>query len=193
MKKCIIHIKVENKSRHSVETVWENAKDLEHVGYLHSRTNKFFQLMHVEMNKAAPLEYTLMIFRTLRRFHFLSFDTFGFRKIMAPYNLYQLEYIPLLRTTIALNSIVKPSSDPEFPTILLDEVIMEVPKIMGGLKTYFTNALKRHTAIQCSEDEPYRERRTLLKQKRLSFPFSVLNLGQWADLTSHFTERPNTP
>jgi hypothetical protein len=184
----IIHTQVENLSRYPVDIVWENAKDLEHVGFLHGRTNKFFNLLHVEQDPTGAHEYSLMIFRTLRRFHFLSFDTFGFRKIVSRYNIHQMEYIPILRTTIALNSVLRPNPDPKFPTLMIDEVVMEVPFFLAPFKNYLIRALKRHTAIQCSEDEPFRERRQLLKEKGIHFPFSIFNPSQFSHLTQKFKE-----
>jgi hypothetical protein len=192
MKTVTIQTQVKNFSRYPIDLVWENAKDLEHVGFLHGNTNKFFKLLHVEPDPSGRHEYGMMVFRTLRRFHFLSFGTFGFRKIISKYNLYQMEYIPLIGMTIALNSVLKPNPDPEFPTLMLDEVVLELPRPLAFLGHYMARGLQRHTSIQCAEDEPFRARRQLLQSRKINFPFSIFNLSQWHELTSKFTEKPVT-
>ncbi len=187
MRKSQLHTEVRNYSRYSIDLVWDNAKDLEHVAYLHSNTNKEFKLLYVGQDPTGKHEYDVMIYRTKRRFYFLNFETFGFRRIMSKYQIHQLEYIPLLGITTALNSLLYRTNESEHPTLMLDEVIMEMPMFLAPLKGYFAHALKRHTTIQCSEDEPFRARRLQLKEKNIFFPFSIFNKSQWSELTSQFS------
>ncbi len=189
MKKTLLQTEVKNFSRHAIDFVWENAKDLEHVAFLHANTNKAFKLLFVGSSKKSDHEYDVMVYRTKRRFYFLSFETFGFRKIVDTYQIHQIEYIPLLGITSALNSLLFRTSESNYPTLMLDEVVMEMPFWLAPLKPYFSRALKRHTAIQCSEDEPFRERRSVLKNRGIELPFSIFNQTQYSELTSLFSAK----
>lgn len=184
--KTSFQTQIKNYSRYPIEAVWENAKDLEHVAYLHSRTNKAFHLLYAGKFSEREHEYDIMVYRTRRRFHLFSFETFGFRKIVGPYNIHQLEYIPFLGITSALNSLLYRNPDPEFPTVMVDEVIWEGPRWFAPLKKYLIGALQRHTRIQCAEDEPFRQRRQELKQREIRLPFSIFNRSQLDRLSERF-------
>jgi hypothetical protein len=186
--KATLHTTVRNYSRFPIDIVWENAKDLEHVAFLHAKTNKAFYLLHVGKEPGSNFEYDIMIYRTVRRFFFLTFHTFGFRKIVSQYQIPQMEYVPLLGMTTALNSMLISTTNHETPTLLLDEIVMEVPRHLRFLKNYLVKALQRHTAIQCREDEPFRERRALLKAKDIKLPFSIFSESQWTELCGQFKE-----
>jgi hypothetical protein len=186
--KSILHTTLRNYSKFPIDIVWENAQDLEHVAYLHAHTNQSFKLLHIDKESGSSFEYDMMIYRTVRRFFFFTFHTFGFRKIISRYNIHQMEYIPLFGMTTALNSLLISTGNPETPTMLLDEVVMELPGALSFLRNYFTKALKRHTAIQCGEDESFRERRDLLKTKGIKLPFSLFNDSHWNELCGKFKE-----
>lgn len=177
---------IKNYSRYSIDLVWENAKDLEHVAYLHSRTNKAFHLLFVGKFSENDHEYDVMVYRTRRKFRFLTFETFGFRKISATYNIHQMEYIPLLGITSCLNSLLYKTNDQAHPTLMLDEVVWEIPVWLSPLKNYFINALKRHTKLQCEEDEPFRERRKELKERSIKMPLSIFNLSKLEEMSALF-------
>ncbi len=192
MKTISIRVVLKNYSKYPIDTVWENAKDLEHVGYLHSNTNAFFQLLHVEKGKDCPHEYETMIYRTVRKLKFLRFSGSGFRKIISKYNIRQLEYVPLLKMHTCLNSLLFSNPDPNFPTLMVDEVVLVVPWYMGFLSGFFKKSLQRHTRIQCQEDEPFRERRVLLKNKGIQFPYSVFHQPFWEQIASQFELPPHS-
>lgn len=177
---------IRNYSRYPIDLVWENAKDLEHVAFLHSRTNKEFHLLFAGKLSEREHEYDMLVYRTRRRFHFLSFETFGFRKIVDRYNIHQLEYIPLLGITSSLNSLLFKNESAEFPTVMVDEVVWEVPKIYAPLKNYLIGALRRHTKIQCQEDEPFRARRQELEQRGIRLPLSIFNRSKLDELSGLF-------
>jgi hypothetical protein len=181
---------IKNRSRFPIDIVWENAQDLEHVAFLHSRTNKEFHLLYAGKGKDSAFEYDIMIYRAKRRLlYFFSFQSFGFRKIIADYNIRQVEYIPLFGTTSSLNSLLFKTDDPEYPTLMLDEVVMEVPWVLVLLKGLVIRLLRRHTRIQCSEDEPFRERRALLRLKGIKLPYRIFNESAWERLCLKFEEQ----
>lgn len=178
---------IKNLSRYPIESVWENAKDLEHVAYLHARTNHSFHLLYQGKLTERGHEYDVMVYRTRRKFHFLTFETFGFRKIISEHNIHQLEYIPWLGITSCLNSLLFKNNDPKFPTVMVDEVVWEMPKIFAPLKNYFISALRRHTKLQCEEDEPFRARRCELRERGIKLPFSVFSIAKLDELSRLFT------
>jgi hypothetical protein len=186
-----IHTVIRNYSRFPIDKVWENAKDLEHVAFLHSNTNKEFHLLYNGKEKNSPFEYDILVYRARRKLFFLSFTAFGFRRIIQDHQINQVEYIPLLRITSALNSLLHPSDKPDFKTLMMDEIVMEIPKPLSWLKNYFIRALRRHTAIQCSEDEPFRERRVEIGKRKITLPFSLFNESAWTRLTNQFAENLN--
>lgn len=171
--KPILHTIIQNKSNFPIFCVWENAKDLEHVSTLHSKTNNQFELLFVDKNEEHG--YETMIFRTIRKFFFISIFSFGFRKIIKTNQIYQVELIPLLRMRIVLNSNLKESENNT--TLMVDEVLIFAPTFFSLFKRPIEKYLKRHTHIQCQEDEPFRERRKWLKEKGVDLPYQVLRQG----------------
>ena len=192
MSKHTIQTVVKNYSRYPIDFVWENAQDLEHVGFLHPKTNaEFFLLFHGKSNDSKN-EYDTLIYRTRRRLlYFFKIQTFGFRKIISQYNIHQVEYIPFFKTTSSLNSLLIKNNDPEFPTLMKDEIVMEVPFILKKLEHWIKKSLQRHATIQCGEDEPFRERRTELAKRGIKFPFRLYNESAFTRLTRQFAEHLN--
>lgn len=192
MKTISIRIVLKNYSKFPIDTVWENAKDLEHVGFLHSNTNAFFQLLHVEKSKDSPHEYDTMVYRTVRKLKFLRFNGSGFRKIISEFNIRQVEYVPFLKIYTCLNSLLFVNPNPNYPTVMVDEVVLIVPWYLGFLSEFFRKSLLRHTRIQCLEDEPFRARRTLLKSKGIKLPFSLFNQTFLEEIAPQFQLNPHT-
>lgn len=176
MRRVQFHYVIKNYSRYSIDAVWENAQDLEHVSRLHSRTNRFFEILGVNSKGVRP--YDAMTFRTQRRLFCFGLPTIGYREIFRDYQLQQIEYIPFLGIKVVLNSVLKRSKNPDFLTELCDEVVIEVPFYFSFLKGYFLKSLKRHTRIQCEEDEPFRERRKVLADRGIRLPFSLFSTPQ---------------
>lgn len=190
LKRKILQTVTRNQSRYPTDLVWENAQDLEHVAYIHGRTNRAFELLFWEREKDSPFTYDVMIYRAKRRFHCFWLQSFGFRKILSPYNLWQLEILPALGIRSALNSRLVSQSDPEFPTLMIDEVILEVPWPMALFSRSVEKAIERHAAIQCQEDEAFRERRFELNRRGIHFPYSIFHQSEWERLTQNFGSVP---
>lgn len=181
----IVRTVVENRSRFPIEVVWENAQDLEHVGFLHANTNRAFELMHHARAPGSQFTYDTMVYRSKRKLFCFSISSFGFRRIVDTYNLHQVEHIPLLGITSFLNSQLVPTGDAEFPTLMRDEVIMEVPRILYPMRKYLAAALKRHATIQCAEDEPFRARRTELARRGIHMPYRIFFESTYEKLFQH--------
>ena len=113
---------------------------------------------------------------------------FGFRRIVADYQIRQIERLPALGVRSALNSMLLESGDPERPTLMVDEVVMEVPRLLAPLKGYILRSLARHAATQCAEDEPFRARRWELRQRGIGLPFRIFGVAVEETLMQHFRE-----
>ena len=191
MKKFTIHTRVENKSRYPIELVWENAQDLEHVGYLHARTNSGFRLLFHESLPNSPYVYDRLIYEGKRKIRGLfSIASFGFRKIIAANNLHQFEVIPALGWTSFLNSQLLETGDKEFPTMMRDDLIIELPVIFKPLRGWIEKSVVRHARFQCEEDEPFRARRQLLHDKGIRLPLKIFNESEFTKFSRHFSNPP---
>ena len=184
----IIRAVVRNLSRYPIDAVWENAQDLEHVTILHPETNKSFTLLHAEKHKDSSNTYDVLVYRATRKVYFMTLGTFGFRRIVKKYQINQVEYLPILGVTTALNSLLVKTGDPAHPTLLLDEVLLDVPALLYPLRGRIIASLQRHAAIQCRQDEPFRQRRELLREKGIDLPFRLFNESVFSELTSRFQE-----
>jgi hypothetical protein len=187
----LIHTVLRNYSRYPRDVVWENAQDLEHVNFLHRNTNADFRLIAVTRDKESPYEYDSMVYEATRKVKFFRLRAFGFRRIVRDYNIHQIEHLPVLGVRSALNSLLLESGDPAKPTLMMDEVVMEVPRALSWLKGYILRSLARHAATQCEEDEPFRERRVQLREHGINLPFRLFSEPLESVLTRHFTQDLN--
>jgi len=189
MKLTILHTVVKNYSRYPIDIVWENAQDLEHVAWLHQKTNKAFTLLNTTRHPDSPFEYETMSYCAVRRLPLgASAKTWGMRRIVGKYNIQQLENIPLLGITSMLNSILRKSGRSDFPTEMVDEVVMEIPVWMAPFKSAIIKRLNRHAKIQCAEDEPFRERRQQLLERGIRLPFRIYNESVASRISGTFKE-----
>ena len=181
-----VRVRLQNHSKYSKDIVWKNALDLEHVTSLHSLTNAEFCLMgaYPESND----DYEVLIYRSTRKLFCLRLNSFGFRKVVAKYQLAQVEYVPLLRVTTALNSLLRDSKDPGFETDLIDEIVVELPWFLRPFAWVFRRSLARHARIQCAEDEPFRQRLNELKEKGISFPYRKFAVPTFEVMFAQFRE-----
>lgn len=184
----ILHTVVKNYSRYPIDTVWENAQDLEHVSVLHPDTNETFTLLFAAPDPGSSHAYDTLIYTATRKllFGFARLRTFGFRRIIRRYNLHQVEFIPRLGVYSALNSLVFPSDREGYQTMLFDEVVMDVPRPFLFMEKQITESLQRHTRIQCEQDEAFRARRVELAARGIDLPLSVFNRSAFQRLTEQF-------
>ena len=182
MKDLRFRITIKNRSAWPIDIVWENAQDLEHVAFLHRSTNYRFRVLDVEARPDGAFPYDRMAYQGLRRlFGFLPVSTFGFRRVLGPYEIRQIDISPLLGISTALRSTLE--RDPEDPgkTILVDEVEVSAPALLSPFRAWIEASLRRHARIQCAEDEAFRARRHALRERGIPLPFSVLNRSLWEE------------
>lgn len=180
MNRFRFRVLIENKSRHKASLVRENAIDLEHVAVFHKRTNASFELLHVEKLPGSTNAYDVMIYSSRRKVgRLFSLTSFGFRRLEADQTILQMEVIPFLGWKSLLKSRLVESGDPEFPTILHDEVWVELPVIFRPFRAYIERSLKRHAGMQAIEDEPFRARRKELEDRGIAMPYRVFNESEF--------------
>ena len=160
--------------------MWENAQDLEHVASLHRRTNIAFQLLDVQPSSDPHALYSSMIFLVKRKlFGLVPVVTFGFRRIVGRFELWQIDINPVFGVTTALRSRLLPDETDPARTVLVDELEITMPRILRPFRRAFEAALRRHTRLQCAEDETFRARRVELRNRGIHLPPSILNRSTW--------------
>jgi hypothetical protein len=171
---------IRNVSAWPIEIVWENAQDLEHVAILHRRTNYGFELLDVTPARHGWAPYESMIFMVKRKlFGVVPIVNFGFRRIVGPREIWQVDINPTFNVTTALWSTLERHPADPARTVLVDRLEITGPRIMRPFVRLFERALRRHTRMQCLEDESFRARRFELRQRGIDLPPSILNQSFW--------------
>jgi hypothetical protein len=178
LKKFIFTHTSENISKFQIDYVWENAQDLEHVSYLHGNTNfNFLLFSHDKKLNNDNFLYNSLSFLVKRKlFGFIPITTFGYRKIESKYEIFQLEYSPIINVYSFLHSTLIDLGE---TTLMRDKITLEFPfyfKIFAKLLPYVLN---RHTRIQCLEDESFRSRRVDLKSRNIYLPLRFFNVSKF--------------
>jgi len=165
-----------NASDYSMDLVWENAQDMEHVGTLHSNTNIAFELISVEKSDDKTFLYKQLAYSATRKvFGFIPMKTFGYRKIIKKFYLVQVEFNPLLNIRTELLSTIQPHPHDEQKCIMVDHVDINAPWWLMPLRKIMSKAILRHAKTQCDEDEDFRARRKVLLDKKINIPPSLFN------------------
>ena len=173
-----------NTSRYPIDLVWENAQDLEHVPYLHRATNSAFWMLYAEPDPTGRHPYQSMVFMVRQDAWLPSCHILGVRRIAGEREIWQMERNPLLRVETRLRSTLERNRDnPEY-TDLVDYVRVTVPSALRPLETLLAAALRRHTRIQCDQDESFRARRLELRERGIDLPLSLFNGPAWDESTA---------
>ena len=173
-------MEIRNVSAWPIEIVWENAQDLEHVAILHRRTNYGFELLDVQHARDGWAPYESMIFMVKRRlFGIIPIVNFGFRRIVGPHEIWQVDVNPTFDVSSALRSTFEPHPADPGKTVLVDRLEITGPRVMRPFVRFFKAALRRHTRLQCLEDESFRARRFELRERGINPPPSILNQSLW--------------
>ena len=131
-----------------------------------------------------------MIFLVKRKlFGLVPVTTYGFRRIVGRFEIWQIDVSPLFGVTTALRSSLVPDETDPARTVLLDDLEITMPRILKPFQRVLEAALRRHTRLQCAEDETFRARRVELKSRGIHLPPSILNRSAWQATF----ERPSAP
>jgi hypothetical protein len=176
-------VTLRNTSRYPIDIVWENAQDLEHVPYLHRDTNSAFWMLYAEPDPTGRHPYQIMVFMVRRKMlGFLPVTSFGIRRIAGSREIWQLERNPLLRVETRLRSTLERNAANPEHTDLVDYVRVTVPAAARRLEGRLVAALRRHTRIQCEQDESFRARRVELRARGIELPLSLFNRPVWDEV-----------
>jgi len=182
-----IRCTITNRSDYPIDFVWENAQDMEHIGFLHRNTNFDFSIVDLEPDLSNKFLYQSLSYLVKRKMlGFLPLNTFGHRKIISKYELWQVEYCPFLGISTFLRSTLKANSKNPDHTDMIDYVEIFTPSIYKYFGPIFTWSLKRHARKQCLEDEPFRMRRKELYDRNLNIPPSILQKTIWEKVTNNY-------
>jgi hypothetical protein len=172
-----------NVSRYPIDIVWENAQDLEHVPYLHRATNSAFWMLYADPDPSGRHPYQTMVFMVRRKLlGFIPVTSFGIRRIAGEREIWQMERNPLLRVETRLRSTLERNRDNPHRTDLVDYVRVTVPAALRPFEARLAAALRRHTRIQCEQDESFRARRVELRERGIVLPLTLFNQPAWDEV-----------
>ena len=181
------NLKISNESNYDADIVWENAQDLEHINFLHKNTNFDYQTLYAKPSKNKDFAYDLLFFKSIRKLaKFLPITSFGFRKIIKKYEIWQTEWSPLIKTRVSLKSTIEPVGKKYKKTQLIDYIQVEAPYITKLIKNRMISELENHARIQCLEDEDFRMRRQNLKNRGINQPLRFFNEPEWEKIFENF-------
>jgi hypothetical protein len=112
----------------------------------------------------------------------LPVTSFGIRRIAGSREIWQLERNPLLRVETRLRSTLERNAANPEHTDLVDYVRVTVPAAARRLEGQLVAALRRHTRIQCEQDESFRARRGELRARGIELPLSLFNRPVWDEV-----------
>ena len=151
-----------NKSNFDYDILWFVAQDIEHLKTLHSKTNKDFKINKMiksdnKNNLYSYIEYTT--WRKILRFITVRVETT--RKIEGDRIIY-IEQHKYLKTRIKNTHFIEKNND---YYILRDNLEFDTPFIIYLIKPIIKFLAIRHLKSQFLEDEFFRERLQLVKNK----------------------------
>ncbi len=169
-------VTLRNYSAWPIDIVWENAVDLEHVAFLHRDTNYGFELLDVRPDPRGRFLYDSMTFIAKRKLlGIVPSVNFGHRWIADMYEIWQIDQNPLLGITTCLRSTLEPNPQDPAKTDMVDYVTITAPGLLKPFRRLLEAALRRHTRIQCQQDESFRARRAELRARGINLPPSLFN------------------
>jgi hypothetical protein len=113
---------------------------------------------------------------------FVPVTSFGIRRIAGEREIWQMERNPLLRVQTRLRSTLERNGANPEHTDLVDYVRVTVPAAARPLEARLVAALRRHTRIQCEQDESFRARRVELRERGIDLPLSLFNRPAWEEV-----------
>ena len=140
-------------------------------------------MLYAEPDPTGRHPYQSMVFMVRRKMlGFLPVTSFGVRRIAGEREIWQMERNPLLRVETRLRSTLERNRDNREYTDLVDYVRVTVPSALRPFETLLAAALRRHTRIQCDQDESFRARRLELRERGIDLPFSLFNGPAWDEI-----------
>tara|TARA_Y100001970_G_C14083926_1_gene776233 strand:- start:107 stop:640 length:534 start_codon:yes stop_codon:yes gene_type:complete len=154
---------------------WEIAQDMEHIDFLHKKTNLKIFFDEIEFNKNPNINrlYNKIKYRVIRKiFFFFKIKVEGYREINNDYEILQNEKFLFFNVNLNSKTLF---DDNENKTVLDDTFSIRLPIIFYPLKKIFEMAITKHIKSQFLEDEDYRKRVHELRKRGIHKKYIFLN------------------
>lgn len=154
---------------------WEIAQDMEHIDYLHKKTNLKINFEEIEINKNPNINrmYNRIKYSVIRKiFFFFKIKVKGQRKIINDYEILQEEKFLFFNVVLNSKTLFDESKN---QTILDDTFVIKLPIIAFPFKKFFEIAIIKHIKSQFSEDEIYRKRIHELRSRGIHKKYNFLS------------------
>lgn len=151
-----------NISRFDEDILWFVAQDIEHLKTLHSKTNLEIKIKNIVKNDNKINLYSYIEYTTWRKIlKFITIKVETVRKIDGKKIIY-VEKHKYLRTKITNTHYIEKKND---YFNLIDEIEIDAPVIIYLFKPIVKFLIFRHLKSQFYEDEIFRKRLQLIKNK----------------------------
>ena len=153
-----LNINCKQYTKYPQQDSWEIAQDMEHIDFLHRKTNLKINFEDIEFNKNPNINriYNKIKYNVIRKiFFFFKLKVDGYREINNDYEIIQNEKFLFLN--VKLNSKTLYDEDKN-QTVLDDTFTIKLPIIFFPFKGIFKIAIIKHIKSQFQEDEIYRKR-----------------------------------
>jgi hypothetical protein len=155
-------INYSNTSKFDLDILWFVAQDIEHLKTLHSKTNKDFKINKMMKSDNKNNLYSYVEYTTWRKIlKLIIFKVETVRKIEGDKIIY-IEQHKYLKTSIKNTHFIEKNND---NYILRDYLEFDTPFIIYLFKPFIKFLVIRHLESQFAEDELFRKRLQLLKNK----------------------------
>ncbi len=162
-----------NTSNFDEDILWFVAQDIEHIKTLHSKTNKEIKINFIENSEIKNNLYQKINYTTWRKiFNFVTVKVQTNREIINDKIIY-IEEHAYINTKIKNTHSIK-KKDNYF--VLMDNIEIDAPFFIYILKPFIKFLINRHLNSQFREDEIFRNRLQLMKNK-----FGSLKKYVWLD------------
>lgn len=162
-----------NISNFDEDILWFVAQDIEHIKTLHSKTNKEIKINFIEKSEIKNNLYQKISYTTWRKiFNFITVKVQTNREIINDEIIY-IEEHAYINTKIKNTHSIK-KKDNYF--VLIDNIEINTPFFIYIFKPFIKFLINRHLNSQFREDEIFRNRLQLMKDK-----FGSLKKYVWLD------------
>ena len=151
-----------NISKFDEDILWFVAQDIEHIKTLHSKTNSEIKVRNMIQNDNKKNLYSYVEYSTWRKiFKFITIKVETIRKIDEKKIIY-IEEHKYLKTKIKNTHHIERKND---KFILVDNIEIDSPFLIYLFKPIIKFLIFRHLKSQFYEDEIFRQRLQLIKNK----------------------------
>lgn len=174
--KCSLIFDYKQYTNFNHQQSWIIAQDMEHIDYLHKKTNFKINFNQIELNKNLNVNklYSFISYNVIRKiFFFFKIRVKGWRKIDKEFEILQQEKFLFFEVNLISKTTYDEKSN---KTCLHDSFDIKLPIFLYPFKTIFKFAIIKHIKSQFLEDEIYRKRIQELKERGIQKKYVFLNV-----------------